>query len=132
MSKNITKKKQKAYLWGQGAEWLSMVMLWLKGYRILAHQFKCKSGEIDLIAQKGNMICFVEVKARQTIKDALSAVSYQQKNRIIKAAEWYITKNAQTAAGGDVNISYRFDMVAVEPWAWPTHVKDAWQMDVIK
>lgn len=132
MSKNIPKKKQKAYLWGQGAEWLSMVMLILKGYRILAHRFKCKSGEIDIIAQRGIIICFVEVKARQTIKDALSAVSYHQKNRIIKAAEWYIAKKTHAAVAGDVDISYRFDMVAVEPWAWPTHVKDAWQMDAIK
>jgi len=132
MSKKAPKKKQKAYLWGQGAEWLCMLMLTLKGYRILAHRFKCKSGEIDLIAQKGNMICFVEVKARQTINDALSAVSTQQKKRIIKAAEWYLAKNSQAFGGENANNSYRFDMMAVEPWAWPTHVKDAWQMDVIK
>ncbi len=131
MSKKAPKKKQKAYLWGQGAEWICMLMLWLKGYRILSHRFKCKSGEIDLIAQKGNIICFIEVKARQTIKDALSAVSSHQKKRIIKAAQWYIAKTPQVSASENVDISYRFDMVAVEPWAWPTHVKDAWQMDVV-
>jgi len=126
-------KKQKAYFWGQGAEWLAMVHLTLKGYRILARRFKCKSGEIDLIARKGSVICFIEVKARKRKQDALEALSFHQRQRIIKAAEWYLAKNfpknfrGKNAAFQD--ISCRFDLMAVEPWRVPTHVRDAWQTD---
>ncbi|PCJ37272.1 MAG: hypothetical protein COA93_00190 [Alphaproteobacteria bacterium] len=125
MTDKTYQKKKRAYLWGQGAEWLAICFLTLKGYRIVARRFKCKSGEIDLIAQKRNLICFIEVKARKTTHDALYALSHKQKRRISKAAEWYIAKN-----GHHDNI-YRFDVMAVEPWRLPTHVTDAWQMEIV-
>ena len=121
-------KKKRAYLWGQGAEWLCMCFLIFKGYRILARRYRCKSGEIGLVARKGSVLCFIEVKARQTKQAALEAVSFRQKSRISRAAEWYKARNGHDT--GD--ISCRFDVMAVEPWAWPTHVKDAWQTDVRK
>ncbi|NOZ41782.1 MAG: YraN family protein [Alphaproteobacteria bacterium] len=123
--------KRKAYFWGQGAEWLASLVLILKGYRILARRFKCKSGEIDLIAQKGRLICFIEVKARKNHHDALYALSHQQQQRIIKAAQWYLAKNNQDSQGRLAERKYRFDLMAVEPWHLPTHVKDAWQRDVM-
>lgn len=123
-------KKRKSYLWGQVAEWFCILCLIFKGYRILARRFKCKSGEIDLIAQKGGMVCFVEVKARQNKQDALTALSFRQQQRITKAAEWYLVKNIYGKTGKSNDVFCRFDLMAVEPWGWPTHVKDAWQMDV--
>ncbi len=127
MSDRGYRKKRKAYLWGQGAEWLSVLLLTVKGYRILARRFKCKSGEIDLIAQKGNLICFVEVKARQSSEDAMNALSWHQQQRIIKAAEWYLVKNIYGKSDNSQGVACRFDLMAVEPWGLPTHVKDAWQ-----
>ncbi|MCK5424464.1 MAG: YraN family protein [Emcibacter sp.] len=124
------RKKKKAYLWGQGAEWLSMALLTLKGYRILAQRFKCKSGEIDLIAKKGNLICFIEVKARSSRQAALNAVSYKQQQRIIKAAQWYLASKVYGKNDNAEDFCYRFDLMAVEPWGLPTHVKDAWQMEI--
>ncbi len=128
MTVKTYQKKKRAYLWGQGAEWLAIFFLTLKGYRILARRFKCKSGEIDLIAKKRNLICFIEVKARKTTHDALYALSHKQKRRISKAAEWYIAKNMTPNLNCD-NI-YRFDVMAVEPWRMPTHITDAWQMEI--
>lgn len=123
-------KKRKAHRWGQGAEWLSMALLVLKGYRILARRFKCRSGEIDLIAQRGNLICFIEVKARKNRHEALNALSWHQRQRIIKAAEWYLARNIYGKNGRMSAFSCRFDLMAVEPWRLPTHVKDAWQREV--
>ena len=123
-------KKQKAYRWGQGAEWLSILLLVLKGYRILARRFKCKVGEIDLIAQKGRVICFIEVKARKTRQEAMHAVSWHQRNRIIRAAEWYLVRYVYGKDDRSQEFYYRFDLMAVEPWSLPTHVKDAWQRNV--
>ncbi len=128
--KKKKKKKQKAYLWGQGAEWLASLLLRIKGYRILARRFKCKSGEIDLIARKGNMICFIEVKARAGRHQALHALSRRQQQRIIRAAEWYLARNMPDGQGNSSGTDCRFDIMAVEPWHLPTHVKDAWQKDI--
>jgi len=128
MTRKPLDKKRKAYLWGQRAEWLAILLLMCKGYRILARRFKCKSGEIDLIAQKRNLICFIEVKARATTYDALYALSPQQRQRITRAAEWYLSKNRHNGQGGANDVICRFDVMAAEPWRLPIHVKDAWQM----
>lgn len=130
MSGREHRKKRKAYFWGQGAEWLSVLLLTLKGYRILSRRFRCKSGEIDLIAQKGNLICFIEVKARQNREDSLNALSWHQQQRIIKAAQWYLARNIHGKSENSQEITCRFDLMAVEPWSLPTHVKDAWQMEI--
>lgn len=127
---HTAKKKKKAYLWGQGAERLSALLLRVKGYRILARRFKCKSGEIDLIARKGNTLCFVEVKARASRSQALHALSRKQRQRIIRAAEWYLARNMPDGQGNSSGLACRFDIIAVEPWCLPTHVKDAWQKDI--
>jgi len=123
----VTKAKRKAYFWGWGAEWLAIAALTLKGYRLLARRFRCKSGEIDLIARKGDMICFVEVKARKRGTDALHALSRRQQQRISRAAEWYISRRFGGGSSKEGDIFYRFDLMAVEPWRWPAHVKDAWR-----
>lgn len=52
---------------GNEAEQFVEGILKKKGYRILARQFRTKVGEIDLIAQDGDEIVFVEVKARKSI-----------------------------------------------------------------
>jgi len=129
MTGKTYQKKKKAYLWGLAAEWLSILVLTLKGYRILERRFTCRSGEVDLIVQKGNLICFIEVKARKSTRDALFALSNKQKTRISRAAEWYLAKNIQGNTSHE-NI-YRFDMMAVEPWCLPTHIVDAWQMEIM-
>ena len=130
MTGPVADKRRKAYLWGQGAEWLCIIFLVLKGYRILARRFKCKSGEIDLIARKGKIICFMEVKARKNRHDALYALSNKQKQRIIRTAEWYLAKNIYNKDIEQDDYFCRFDLMAVEPWRLPTHVKDAWQMEI--
>ena len=122
-------KRKKAYWWGQGAEWVAMVLLILKGYRILDRRFKCKVGEIDLIAQKGQVLCFIEVKARKHKRDALEALSFHQRQRIISAAQWYLAKCSNEKFTAQQDISCRFDLMAVEPWRIPTHVIDAWQTE---
>ncbi|MBL4802659.1 MAG: YraN family protein [Emcibacter sp.] len=131
MTQQTRARKQKSYRWGLLAEWLSIAWLVVTGYEILARRFKCKSGEIDLIVRRGAMICFIEVKARQNKHDALMALSLRQQRRISRAAEWYLVKNIYGKNQEREEVSYRFDLMAVEPWALPTHVKDAWQMDEI-
>lgn len=58
------------------------------GYTIIARNFRIRSAEIDIIAQKDNVIIFVEVKARSNIRHGLpsEAVNFRKQKKIIEAA----------------------------------------------
>ena len=51
---------------GDAGEDFAAKLLMLKGYRILERKYRCKVGEIDIIAEKSDKLFFVEVKTRQT------------------------------------------------------------------
>ena len=53
---------------GDSGEELARTYLFKKGYRILEQNYKASFGEIDIIAEKNNCICFVEVKSRKSNK----------------------------------------------------------------
>ncbi len=113
-------KRQRAQRWGYWAEWLAAASLMIKGYRILTLRYKTKLGEIDLIAKKGDLVAIVEVKARPTVSEAVNSVTDQSKIRIENAADLWLAKQRNPHL-----ISMRFDIIAVRPWAWPTHFKNA-------
>ena len=79
------------------------------GYTIIARNFRIRSAEIDIIAQLGNVIIFVEVKARSNIRHGLpsEAVNFRKQKKIIEAAGVFLR---------DENFSdcaCRFDVVEV-------------------
>lgn len=107
---------------GRFAETLAAFALRLKGYRILEKRMKTPVGEIDLIAQRGNLVAFIEVKARKTETLALEAITPHARKRIIRAAElWMAHKPALQTH------DWRFDVMMVRPRRWPTHLPDAWR-----
>ena len=63
-------KRRKAWKFDRFAEGLSAWGLRLKGYRILARGFRVPVGEIDIIARRGRVLVFVEVKARNDLTAA--------------------------------------------------------------
>ena len=77
-------------------------------YNIKAANFKTYKGEIDLIAEKDGVICFVEVKTRQVggITSPADAVNIHKQENIKSAASVYLNKWAN---GSD----YRFDIIEV-------------------
>ena len=79
-----------------------------EGYRILSRNFRTRYGEIDLIAQKGEILAFVEVKTRaaDSLSRPAAAVSRRKQGRIILAAEGYLQR-FPTA------LQPRFDVVEV-------------------
>ena len=83
---------------GQLGERFAANFLRKEGYAILAANFKTRFGEIDLIAQKDNILSFVEVKTRGegALSSPAEAVDYKKQNRIIKAAIQYITTYGYT------------------------------------
>ncbi len=111
-----------AWKFGQVSELFATLYLRLKGYRIMARQYRTRLGEIDIIARRGNRLVFVEVKARRTQGDAAAAISPRQQQRIMRAATLYMQQNPQTAS-----CDMRFDAVLMSPWRWPVHIINAWQ-----
>ncbi|MBR2284302.1 MAG: YraN family protein [Ruminococcus sp.] len=73
-----------------------LVCRWLTehGYTIEARNFRIKGGEIDIVAQNGDYIAFVEVKTRRpgSMVSGFEAVNSRKKGLIIRAASEYCTK----------------------------------------
>ena len=81
-----------------------------KGYRILTRNYRCRSGEIDLIAMDGNTLCFVEVKTRSNLSVGLPRdyVTAAKRERIRKTALFYLSeKNLDCPVRFDVAEVYR-------------------------
>lgn len=79
------------------------------GYRILNFHFRVRRGEIDLIAQKGRILVFVEVKARASpvFGDAVEAVDFQKIHRLIEVAEAYLYRYNWSG-------EFRLDVIGLE------------------
>jgi putative endonuclease len=108
---------------GHGGEALAVLLLRLKGYRILGRRVRTHLGEIDLVAlSPGGPVCFIEVKARADARTAAEAVSAGQRARIARAASLYLAARPGFAGRGA-----RFDIIAVAPFALPRHWRDAWR-----
>ncbi len=82
------------------------------GWQILAQNFRCRFGEIDLIAKEGNTICFLEVKYRQADQfgDPAQAVDHRKQKRISNAASYYLYSKHIPS-----DTPCRFDVAAVTP-----------------
>lgn len=113
-------KRRRAQKWGHLSEWLAAASLILKGYRILKMRYKTKLGEVDIIARKGELIAMIEVKARRSIEEAFDAVTPTSQKRIEAAGDVWMSKQKNPHL-----FSIRYDIIAVRPWKWPHHYKNA-------
>ena len=79
-----------------------------RGYTLLAYGFHCRFGEIDLIARKDWVLCFVEVKTRTNLSCGLPReyVTPQKQQRLRKTAAWYLMVK-------DLDCPARFDVAEV-------------------
>ncbi len=118
----VKASRQAALRRGRWAEHKACVALMMRGYRIAGRNFRHASGEIDIVARKGDLIAFVEVKARIDLASAMDAVGSQSRRRIANAAQMWLSRQKDAD-----RLSWRFDIVAVIPWRWPVHVEDAFQ-----
>ena len=103
---------------GHRSEWLAAWALRLKGWRIVAKRFKTKTGEVDIIARKRDLIIMVEVKARGSLIEAMDAVTPMAQRRIEAAGDIWLARQPDFA-----RLSVRYDLVAVLPRTWPVHVE---------
>ena len=138
--------RQRAYLSGRRAERIACWLLRLKGYRILAVNWRCAAGEVDILARRGAVLAAVEVKRRsgglvagEAAEDAaLFAISPTQQARVARAAEMFAARRSDCR-----DLDLRLDAITVtEPtsglwgglaralrWGWPRHFPAAWQAE---
>ena len=99
-----------SYRTGLFSEFIACVYLVMHGFRILHRRYttgrNTNRAEIDIIARRGNLIVFVEVKKRKTITAAWDAITNTQIRRLRAAAETYLLK---TRWRGDA----RFDVIII-------------------
>jgi putative endonuclease len=84
-------------------------LLEAQGYAIRSRNFRCRYGEIDLVAEKDDTLCFVEVRMRSSAiwGDPSNSISHSKQRRVVKTALHYLL------AHGLQNRMIRFDVVSV-------------------
>jgi putative endonuclease len=118
-----SRRAHRSGLTGRRAEWLAILWLAAKGYRLLARRFGGKGGEIDLIVKRGRTVAFVEVKARESIEDALTAITPEKRRLVeLRIRQWL----AQNPWAMDHHL--RADALYLAPRRWPRHVPAAFEL----
>ena len=120
-----TQRRKRAYGLGHHAEWAALVVLTLKGYRVLARRYSAPGGEIDLIARRGDTVAFVEVKARPTLDAAMISVTPEKIRRISRAAAHWIGRNPWSAT-----YNLRGDAIFIGGLRWPRHMIGAFELKI--
>lgn len=103
----MSNERQKLGRWG---EQLAAEYLESQGYKLLERNWRCRRGEIDLVAQAGDVLVFVEVKTRRgrnygTPEEAIT--SYKSK-RLLELSQRYLLERDLD------DVEWRVDLVAVE------------------
>ena len=113
-------ERVEAFRLGLSAESRAALLLIAKAYRILARRWKTPFGEIDIVARRRGVLVFVEVNARESVDDAVEAVTERSKCRIVSAAEMWRARHPDHANG-----EIRFDVIVVTPGRMPRHIANA-------
>jgi putative endonuclease len=95
---------------GGAGEDLACEHLARRGLRVLARNYRCRAGEIDVVAADGTTIVFVEVKERRSDSHgtAVEAVTPSKRRRVVRAARHW------AACHGAQGCSFRFDVVSID------------------
>jgi putative endonuclease len=123
-SEEWTDARQRRGLWG---ERVAIAYLGSRGWRIEAHRFRLGHRELDLVARRGEVVAFIEVKTRSTVAWGAPAESvvWRKRRTIVQVAEVWRQRHGRP---GD---SYRFDVIAVSVEKGGgyrvEHLEDAWR-----
>jgi putative endonuclease len=96
---------------GKLGEAIAAVYLQKEQYTFIARNWRCKSGEIDLIAEKDGVLVFVEVRTRRqtgTYGTAKESVDFRKQKQVRETANVYLHLHKQTER------KIRFDVISVE------------------
>ena len=93
---------------GRWGEALAAEFLRRKGYRIIASGWRCRFGELDLVAERGEFLCFIEVKLRggERFGTGAEQVDRRKQERLRTTAELYLQQHPSP-------LQPRFDVVEI-------------------
>ena len=102
----INKRRLGAFKESLAADYLKS-----KGVKILEQNYRCRAGEIDLIASDGEQIIFLEVKYRSSgsMGESLRAVDHRKRKVICKVAGYYLYSVLHS-----MDLSCRFDVIGID------------------
>lgn len=105
---------------GNKGEQAAATYLTQHGYRICARNFRVPVGEIDIIAERDDVLAFVEVKTRRGLRCGFpaQAVTYYKQQKIIQTARWYLRQRHL-----EDRCLCRFDVIEVY-----VHRGDKWEI----
>jgi putative endonuclease len=106
---------------GKAGEDAAVLYFEEKGYQILERNFRSKAGEVDIIAQAGETLVFIEVKAWSTLGiEALEqGINEKKQHRIIETAKYFLLLHRKYRY-----MSVRFDVIFMAPQGI-THLESA-------
>jgi putative endonuclease len=117
-------RRRLAWRFGRLAEALCAWRLRLSGYRVVARDVRTPVGEIDLVARRGRVLAFIEVKARSAEAGPESPLMQRQRRRIVRAAEAFLAARPSLAA-----LDVRFDLMLVGRGTLPRHLRAVFRAD---
>lgn len=107
---------------GRLGEEVAIEILREEGYEILERNFEVRGGELDLVAEHEDTLCFVEIKVRSSDEfgTALEAVDGRKRSRMIRAAKHYLYRNDL------IDPICRFDVLGID------RKQDGWQVRLVQ
>lgn len=96
---------------GQRAERLALAHLEARGLALVAQNFRCRTGEIDLVMQVAGTLVFVEVRSRRSSRFAspLESVDFRKRGKLVRTANFFLVVHKAFR-----HHAVRFDVVSVE------------------
>ena len=103
----MSDSRKKLGAWGEG---VAATHLKAHDYEIVAQNWRCRIGEIDIIAKKGETVAFIEVKTRKgrSAGSPEESITPRKAQKLIQTALTWIGEN------GDDDLDWRIDLMAVE------------------
>lgn len=114
-------KRAEAEARGRRAERRAAWWLRLHGWRILGERLRVAAGEVDLVARRGRIVAFIEVKWRERAEDLDLAIDHYRLRRVAAAAEMLSRRFARPT--DDI----RIDVMLLAPGRLPRHLVHVWQ-----
>ena len=112
--------RQRAEAIGRWAESIAAWWLRLHGWRVLARRARVPGGEVDIVARRGRVLAFIEVKQRATEEAAAWSLDEYRLRRVAVAAQRLTPRFARD--GDDV----RIDALFIVPGRLPRHLPNVW------
>ena len=102
----MTKSRIELGQWGETLAYTELIRV---GYKVVAQNYRCKLGEIDIIAEDGGVLVFIEIKTRYNVETSIvkEAVNIRKQHQISRVALNYMKDN------DFMDRRARFDVVAI-------------------